>query len=208
MLKCHIVRQLLPSYLDGLLDEESRRDVEEHLETCTDCDTLAKSMRLEIEDSRRVSTVDGKEVKYLRRWKRRSVLRAFLIALSLLVLFTVYLKLFYWGFAVSEEDVTVKAYTVTQKNPEGQDERIFLLDFELVGGKALMMQTKYLDEDEQYGTRGVILTPRAVFVNPLDNIGAAYQYGYHIGTKNNFRITVRYDDKKVVYDMREWSQLS
>jgi hypothetical protein len=210
MLKCHIVRQLLPSYTDGLLDEESHRDVEEHLETCTDCDTLATSMRLEIDDSRRVSAADGKEVKFLKRWKRRSVLTALGIALSFLVLIGVYLKLFYWGFPISETDVAVNGYTATQKNPEGEDELIFMLNFELAGGKALMMQTKYLDEDEtDDGTRGVILTPRAVFVNPLDNMGATYRYGYHlgsVGSENNFRITVRYNDKKVVYDMREWSE--
>lgn len=36
-LSCDIIRDLIPSYIDEICSEESRRVVQEHLETCSDC---------------------------------------------------------------------------------------------------------------------------------------------------------------------------
>ena len=37
MLPCHIVKDLLPSYLDHLTGPETEADIQEHLEACPDC---------------------------------------------------------------------------------------------------------------------------------------------------------------------------
>lgn len=37
MLPCHIVRDLLPSYLEHLTGPETEADICEHLESCPDC---------------------------------------------------------------------------------------------------------------------------------------------------------------------------
>ena len=34
MLKCYIVKDLLPSYVDGLLGKETTTEVEQHLKEC------------------------------------------------------------------------------------------------------------------------------------------------------------------------------
>lgn len=36
-MKCEIIRDLLPSYVDGLTSGESDRAIEEHLRDCGDC---------------------------------------------------------------------------------------------------------------------------------------------------------------------------
>ena len=36
-MKCEIVKDLLPSYIDGLTSAESNSEVEAHLETCQEC---------------------------------------------------------------------------------------------------------------------------------------------------------------------------
>ena len=36
-MKCEVVRDLLPLYVDGVVSEESRKMIEEHLEECDDC---------------------------------------------------------------------------------------------------------------------------------------------------------------------------
>jgi hypothetical protein len=37
MLKCYIVKDLLPSYINGLLSKETTAEVEQHLKECDDC---------------------------------------------------------------------------------------------------------------------------------------------------------------------------
>ena len=40
-MKCEIIRDLLPSYVDGLTSGESDRAIEEHLRDCGDCRELS-----------------------------------------------------------------------------------------------------------------------------------------------------------------------
>ena len=46
-LNCEIIRDLLPSYIDGLTSQESNRLVEEHLESCAECREYLKEMQAE-----------------------------------------------------------------------------------------------------------------------------------------------------------------
>ena len=36
-MKCEIIRDLLPVYTEGLCSLETKKEVEDHLETCEDC---------------------------------------------------------------------------------------------------------------------------------------------------------------------------
>ena len=47
-MKCEIIRDLLPSYIDGLTSEESNQAIEEHLEGCRECRRYLEEMRKEI----------------------------------------------------------------------------------------------------------------------------------------------------------------
>lgn len=49
VMKCEIIRDLLPLFLDGLTSEESRREVEEHLAGCPACREAAEGMKARIE---------------------------------------------------------------------------------------------------------------------------------------------------------------
>ncbi|MBR5739938.1 MAG: zf-HC2 domain-containing protein, partial [Firmicutes bacterium] len=65
-LPCYIVRDMLPQYAEDLLGEESKRDIEQHLEECQDCKELYRQMTSpepEIE-------VDTAEVDYLKKVKK------------------------------------------------------------------------------------------------------------------------------------------
>ena len=44
MLPCHIVRDLLPSYLEHLTGPETEADICEHLESCPDCRAARDAM--------------------------------------------------------------------------------------------------------------------------------------------------------------------
>ena len=44
-MKCEIIRDLFPSYIDGLTSEESNEAVEEHLEKCKECRDYLEAMK-------------------------------------------------------------------------------------------------------------------------------------------------------------------
>lgn len=46
-MKCNIVRDLFPLYLDGLCSEETRKQLDEHMESCENCRQLKHSMEQE-----------------------------------------------------------------------------------------------------------------------------------------------------------------
>ena len=48
MLPCHIVRDLLPSYLDHLTGPETEADIQEHLEACPDCRAARDAMAADL----------------------------------------------------------------------------------------------------------------------------------------------------------------
>jgi hypothetical protein len=157
-------------------------------------------MTIEVVDSSSADTA-VKEIKYLARLKRKTIMTVLLAVTALLLLFGILFKFFIWGSPVKSGDIAVDAYTVKD---DISGERLFLLDFELQNGKTLHVDSKMLYSPENEAI-GVILTPRVVANNPLDNTGPEFQYGYHLDSNSNFRITVRYPDDKKVYDMREFS---
>ena len=83
-LPCHIVRDLLPNYADGLLSPESEAEVKAHLEECEACRTVYRQMT-EPEPEPQISE-DAAEVDYLKKYKRRrkSILIA-AVAFALLI---------------------------------------------------------------------------------------------------------------------------
>lgn len=48
MLKCEVIRDLLPLYIDECCSDESRRLVEEHLKECSECRQLLCAMTQEV----------------------------------------------------------------------------------------------------------------------------------------------------------------
>lgn len=115
-LTCAVVRDLLPSYVEGLTSEETGRAVDAHLARCPDCAARKKAMTAPEE----VEEQDGsaKEVDYLKKVKRRSFGRVLLAVLCtaalLLALFG--LKVFYIGTQAQEQGLSVLATTVDGGN--------------------------------------------------------------------------------------------
>ena len=45
MMKCEIIRDLLPSYVDGLTSEESNREITAHVAECAPCKEILEQMQ-------------------------------------------------------------------------------------------------------------------------------------------------------------------
>lgn len=67
-MKCCIVKDLLPGYIDGLTSEETNIEIKEHLENCEDCRTIYERMSAEIPKE---ILPEEKDIDFLKKWKAR-----------------------------------------------------------------------------------------------------------------------------------------
>lgn len=78
-MKCNIVRDLLPNYIDGLTSEETNEEVKKHLEDCFEChavyDKMAAATPQEI-------PLEEKDINFLKQLKKRLLRRNMMIAIS------------------------------------------------------------------------------------------------------------------------------
>ena len=84
-LSCGVVRDLLPSYAEGLTGTESREAIEKHLAECNDCRDIYQRMTAP-EAEQETEREEKREVDYLRRVRRKSrrrVIGGVLAALAL-----------------------------------------------------------------------------------------------------------------------------
>ncbi|MBE7009680.1 MAG: DUF4825 domain-containing protein [Ruminococcaceae bacterium] len=97
-LPCEVVRDLLPSYVDGLTSETTNNLVDGHIETCEPCRAALEAMRAPEETPPEGKT---REIDYLKKNKKRNrAVVAWSIAGALLLAFTV---LFVRMFLIGEE---------------------------------------------------------------------------------------------------------
>ena len=82
-LPCHVVRDLLPLYIDGLTADQTSRDIRCHLDGCEDCSKQYKAMTagpdLPADKASAEHAQAGKEIDYLKKVKKRSKLPAIII---------------------------------------------------------------------------------------------------------------------------------
>jgi len=80
---CKIVQDLLPNYIEKLTSEETNSHIEEHLRDCEDCRKTLESMKkdLELNSKKR----DGREVKYIKKFKNKMRLLKAIILLILVI---------------------------------------------------------------------------------------------------------------------------
>lgn len=80
-MKCCIVKDLLPGYIDGLNSEETDAEVRKHLEVCAACRTVCEQMSAKLPDE---APPEKKNIDFLKKLKvrirNRYVFGAFLIS--------------------------------------------------------------------------------------------------------------------------------
>ena len=69
-MKCDIIKDLLPSYIDGLTSEASNELIREHLESCSECRSYYEEMKREITAPEIVAR-NKNEIRPFRKGKRR-----------------------------------------------------------------------------------------------------------------------------------------
>ena len=105
-LTCGVVRDLLPSYVEGLLGEEAREAVERHLEDCPECTAEKEAMAAPAEA---VAEEAAREVDFLKRVKKGTVKKIALavVCTALVLVGCAAVKLFIIGTPLQPQSVAV-----------------------------------------------------------------------------------------------------
>lgn len=115
-LTCGVVRDLLPSYVEGLTSLETNGAVEAHLASCPDCAARRDAMKSPAGPAD--TAEQGREVDYLKTVKRKSGRRVVLavVCTAALLLAGLALKLFYIGTQAQEQGLVVLSSQVDGDN--------------------------------------------------------------------------------------------
>ncbi len=196
MLKCHIARSLLPSYIDDVLDEESRKDVEEHLEGCAECAAACEEMKRPAE-AEEAEPPPPKEINYLRKLRRRKniILAACAALATLVVAAGVCLKLFVLGWDVQKHDLDVFAY---------KEKGVWTFSLQHKGSRDIILREERTMNEESESPRPtrVYLRPRAVLRNPFNDKGSHTQLNYWPGA-DDFSVVIQYADGETVWNSHD-----
>lgn len=85
---CKIVQDLLPSYIDGLTNEDTNQYIGEHLEECEECKKELENMKKELKSE--VTKKDSKEVKYIKKFNNKmKILKTVLLVVLLIFILSV-----------------------------------------------------------------------------------------------------------------------
>ena len=82
-MRCEIIHDLLPSYIDEICSEQSKKEVAKHLETCKDCNKLLNDMNQEIEIPNKEDIV--KATKPFKKIKREKILYVLVAILTTVI---------------------------------------------------------------------------------------------------------------------------
>ncbi len=91
--ECEIVQDLLLGYVDDVLNEESKKLVEKHLSQCEICQKKLKELKTDIMEN---ENNQKREIDYLKKVRRKSKIKAILMAFGIIVLvcFILYMRQF------------------------------------------------------------------------------------------------------------------
>lgn len=195
MLKCYVVKDLLPTYIDGLASEETETEVKKHLQECSECNMIFEQLNVPLEKIDLETS--NKEINYLKKIKAKSAKKIGISIATILCVFSVLSYLFVIGSPVKVKDIEY-----TQKVSNGQ----LLIAFNLINGKELNMKTEYIFEKDIEGSAKqltkIILKPYEVLPSPIHE-GTKFIYGHENeqGLSNEetpqVKIIIQFEDDEV-----------
>lgn len=122
-LPCEIVKDLLPSYVDGLTNEVTNQAVESHVQTCSKCRQCLENMNSVVEPE--IREYEEKEIDFLRKTKRRhrKILGISMAAAVCVVLCIVaFVRIYLIGKDVNVEEISCRVEVETQVQEDGSIE--------------------------------------------------------------------------------------
>lgn len=156
-MKCEIIKDLLPNYVDGLTSQESNSEIDMHLSSCEDCRNAAEQMKVELA----METVPRKKetIDIFIKLNKRVFKAVIFTLLGCLLIVASYLYFFAFGWSVSSEDMNME-YVYADECLE--------INFELTNGRVL---TAWPDRHTPPTSNGHGIKFRESFNSVLDDQG-------------------------------------
>lgn len=203
-MKCEIIRDLLPSYIEGLTSEESNQSIEDHLKTCPKCKKYFEEMQASI-TAPEIDAASKAEIQPFKKLKKKTW-RA--IGVTVIIWALVFGGVTYYynhGWIPSSEDVNMTCEKVGD---------VVTLSFYNKDKNVTM--TAYLDYSTKDGSEQITLNAR--HANPFKKSmrqGAYYGYTFiddsivynEDGSKRKLTdediLVIKYKDKDVKIKIKD-----
>ncbi|MGN0205344.1 MAG: DUF4825 domain-containing protein [Coprococcus sp.] len=117
-LRCEVVQDLLPSYVDGLTRKVTTQAINEHLASCGVCRQIYERMKTEgdnLPENEQMSAQNKKDIDYLKKIRTHNRLDIIIVTVVLLVMFAAlcYRQIFIIGTETSIDDID---YEITSED--------------------------------------------------------------------------------------------
>ncbi|WP_018752894.1 zf-HC2 domain-containing protein [Paenibacillus sanguinis] len=195
MLKCHVVQDLLPSYIDGLVSKETEAEIQQHLQECQACQAIYTKMSTPTTAA--PSKEAHREIDFLKKIRRKITGKLLLGAAGIVLVLAVAAYFIAIGSPVSQNQLVYKTQV------EGD---LWQLDLELTNNKALLVRTESLyGEANADGIRpviGKILKPYQLVPSPLlEAENKSFLYGTQLDNfeREDYKIILRLDDGDITF---------
>ena len=106
--ECEIVQDLLLSYVDDVLNNESKKLVEKHLIECSVCKKRLDEIR---KDMKKNESNQKKEIDYLKKIRRRARIKSIIIAIG--IIFLLFFSFYLYKFIIISS-IANKGYKTLQ----------------------------------------------------------------------------------------------
>ena len=184
-MKCEIVKDLFPSYIDGLTSAESNYEIEAHLGTCQACREILDQMKTDVDAE--IVALNKESIRPFKKLNKR-VLHSVLITLAVCLLAVgSYFYFFEIGWKADSDDIEIK-YSY-------QDDSL-QINFELTNGNVLNAWTSH----HNFPT---VITFTECFNSPLDDIGNQYSYGAGVPEDENGNLKTFSDDDCIILKFKD-----
>lgn len=134
---CSLIEDLLPLYVENLVSEETKKEIEEHLKQCDKCSNLLKTMQqngvfnLQEDEKEEVNTeIREKEIKCIKNIKKKIVLKVIISIVITCAVFLVAISLWNTYRIIQDEDGNWILYNFNTGNiKQGQDYTHILMEY-------------------------------------------------------------------------------
>lgn len=170
-LTCGLVRDLLPSYVEGLVCGETQEAVERHLADCPSCTAALDAMREPVPDPEAETAEQNREVDYLKKVKRHNRWRiaAAAVLAGCAVIAAFLFQLFERGVPLNHETVAITELSfLPEEGPEGCQGTLSLSLSSISSGKAF--HSWRVATGDSLGVS--YITAREVLASPLHSNGS------------------------------------
>lgn len=195
-MKCDIIKDLLPSYIEGLSSNSSNEEIEKHLDSCKECKNYYKEMTGEIEDP--LPAAELKDLDYLKKVRKKNIRSVVITAGIVVAVMLVVVSLVAIAFPVSSTDVEM-TYQMTDNKLD--------IELELKNGRDLFFDSEHkLVYDDNKNFIGVEVRYRLIelFRNPFDDVGSRCSIGTDIQNQDSKdphsnTLIIEFADKNVTF---------